>query len=278
MRHPLSLALSLLLLVQASPAAEKLDVLPLLAPSELADNAKTTTGPSGQPAIQATGGEAKTATPVLNCPAPEISSHDYVVRGQVKYDSVVGDGYLELWNDFGAKGKFFTRSLADFGAMRKLKGTSNWRKFELPFHAEPGMRPEKLTLNVVLPGAGTVIVAQPTLATIDISNQWWTEQQAGLYGAIIGSLIGIMGAVIGCLAGLRRAKQLTLGLFGLNIVLGVIAIIIGAIAVLCRQPWHVYYPLLLVGIIDVGVLGGNLWNLLRRYRGDELRQMAAADA
>jgi hypothetical protein len=278
MRRLIPQVLILLVLIQLSPAAEKRDVLPLLPAAELSANAKETTDPAGQPAVQVLGGSEKSRTTVVNCPAPQISSDDYVVRGEVKYEGVAGEGYMELLNDFGSKRVYFTRSLADFGSMRKLKGTSGWRKFELPFHAEPGMRPEKLTLNVVLPGSGTVVVAQPTFATIDISNQWWTEQQSGLYGGIFGSLLGIMGAIIGCLAGLRKAKQVTFALFGLSIAIGVIALIVGLIAVLCDQPWHVYYPLLLVGIIDVAVLGGNLWSLLRRYRADELRQIAAADA
>jgi hypothetical protein len=250
----------------------------MLAAAELAANATATTGPSGEPAVQITGGSAATTTAIINCPAPELSSHTYIVRGQVKYDGVAGDGYLELWNDFGSKGKYFSRSLADWGNMRKLTGTSAWRAFELPFHAEPGMRPEKLTLNVVLPGAGTVIVSQPTVSAIDTSSQWWSEQQSGLFGGILGSFIGILGATIGCLAGLRKSKHLTLSLFALALSIGVVCLVAGLIAVLCRQPWHVYYPLLLGGIIDVTVLGANLFPVLRRYRADELRQMTALDA
>jgi len=224
------------------------------------------------------GGEGKTTSTIVRCPAPAISSHQYVVRGQVKYDGVVGDGYLELWNDFGSKGKFFSRSLAERGPMGQLKGTSGWRKFELPFYAEEGMRPESLTLNVVLPGAGNVTVTQPTIAVLDTSSQWWSEPKSGLIGGIFGSLVGVLGAAIGCLSGMRKAKHLTLGLFAFTITMGAIALIAGLVAVTCRQPWHVYYPLLLGGIIDVAVLGGNLLPVLRRYQADELRRLQALNA
>jgi hypothetical protein len=268
----------LLLSVEASRALEPDHPLALLTGDELAPNAKAVAGPGGQAAIEVRGETGKSTTTIVNCTAPTISTHQYVVRGQVKYDSVAGDGYLELWNDFGPKGKFFSRSLGEFGAMRKLNGTSSWRKFELPFFAEPGMQLEKLTLNVVLPGAGTVTVAQPVLFTIDRSHDWWTEQQAGLFGAIYGGLVGTLGAVIGCLAGWGKAKRLTLGLFAFGIAISAISLAAGLIALSLHQPWHVHYPMLLGGIIGVSVLGGNLWNLLRRYRADELRRIAAVDA
>jgi hypothetical protein len=278
MRHLAPQALILFALIQSNLAAEQTNPLPTLEAGELAANATATTGPNGQPAIQVTGGTGKTTTTVVNCPAPEISSHDYVVRGQVKYDGVADDGYLELWNDFGSKGKYFTRSLADWGSMRKLNGTSKWRAFELPFHADPGMRPENLTLNVVLPGAGTVIVAQPTITSIDTSSQWWSEQQAGLLGGLMGCLLGTLGAVVGYLASRGKAKQVTFGLFVFALVLGGISLTAGLVAVALHQPWHVYYLLLLGGIIDVAVFGGNFWSLLQRHRADELRRITALNA
>ena len=45
-----------------------------------------------------------------------FATKDYSYRSK----QVAGDGYSELWNDFGPKGKFFTRSLAPWGKMRKL--------------------------------------------------------------------------------------------------------------------------------------------------------------
>jgi hypothetical protein len=252
--------------------------LPFIADAEFAASVSAETGPTGQPAIKVTGGSALRTTTIINCPAPAIETHQYVVRGQIKYESVSGGGYLELWNDFGAKGKFFTRSLAEWGAMRKIKGSSGWRQFELPFYAEPGMRPEKLTLNVVLLGTGTVVIAQPELFLIGTSSQWWSEPQAGLYGGVLGGCLGILGALIGILASRHKMRSLTLGLFAIGLTISSICLVVGLVAVVVQQPWHVYYPLLLGGVIGVCVLGGNLWNLLRRYQADELRRMAAVDA
>src|SRR5262245_56880551 len=102
----------LLALIQSSPGVEQMNSLPLLTADELTANATATTGPAGQPAIQVVGNAESTTTVILKCPAPSVSTHQYVVRGQVKYEGVTGDGYLELWNDFGSKGQFFSRSLA----------------------------------------------------------------------------------------------------------------------------------------------------------------------
>ena len=56
-----------------------------------------------------------------------------------------------------------------------------------------------------------------------------------------------------------------------------LSLIFGLIAVTLGQPYGVYYPLLLGGIILTGVCGGNLPGLLRRYQQAELRKMAAMD-
>jgi hypothetical protein len=268
----------LLLTSPLSLAVESGSPLPFVAEAEFAASASLERGPSGEPAIKVTGGSARSSTTIIDCSAPKIETHQYVVRGQVKYEGVSGDGYLELWNNFGSKGKFFTRSLGEWGAMRKIQGSSGWRQFELPFCAEPGMRPEKLTLNVVLPGAGTVVISQPSLFAIDLSDQWWSEPQAGLYGAALGSCLGILGAMIEIFASRQKMRSLTLELFAVGLTISSICLVVGLAAVVVQQPWHVYYSLLLGGGIGVCVLGGNLWNLLRRYRADELRRMAAVDA
>ena len=278
MRLLLPQLLTLTLLANMGRAANNELPLTLLVGEQLAGNAIAVTGPNGEPAIQVKGGPAPTTTRILDCAAPAVNTHTYVVRGSVKYEDVTGAGYLELWNDFGSHGKFFTRSLGEWGRMQKLSGSSNWRTFELPFRAESGMRPEKLTLNVVLPGTGTVTVSQPSLIVVDTSTQWWTEPQAGLRGGLMGSLMGILGAVLGGLAAWGKMRQLTLSLFVMGLIISGICLIVGLIALAIQQPWHVCYPLLLLGVIGLSVLGGNLWTLLRRYQADELRRMAAVNA
>jgi hypothetical protein len=270
--------LTLVLPLVASRASEGDALLEFLPPAELGSQSTRAQGPAGEPAVEVIGGGTPSTTTIINCGEPAISTHRFAVRGKVKYEGVAGDGYLELWSDFGHQGQFFTRSLASWGRLQKLSGSSGWREFELPFYAKPGMRPRELTLNVVLPGAGKVIVSQPLLVSLNASHEWWTEPQAGLLGGVLGTLMGILGALIGVLSSRGNWRSLTLGLYGLGLATSGVALIAGVAAVCFRQPWHVYYPLFLVGVIGGLVLGGNLWMLFQRFQADELRRITAVDA
>jgi hypothetical protein len=261
----------------ASRANESGTPLAFVLPEQRDANISAAKGPADQEALEVTGAAGiSTTIAVLN--DPPISTHTYVVRGRVKYEGVAGDGYLELWNDFGPRGKFFTRSLAPWGKLGKLSGTSGWREFELPFYAEPGMRPTQLTLNVVLPGAGKVTVASPVLIDGNSTGEWLTASQSGLFGGILGSLLGISGGLIGLSAAWSRLRPLTIPLCVIDLVISGVAFLVGVVAVCLGQPWHVYYPLLLVGVIGVTVIGSVLWQQVHRFRDDELRRITAVDA
>ena len=246
---------------------------------EIGDRATSVKGPNGEAAIEVVGSEKASSTPLIACDAPEFSKHQYVVRGRVKYEGVVGDGYLELLNDFGDEKVYFTRTLSSFGGLKKLQGTSDWREFELPFHADRGMKPIKLSLNLVLKGQGKVIVSQPRFSNLaDSAAAWWTNQQGGIVGGVVGSLLGILGGLIGWSATWGKSQKLTMGLCHVGIAIGCVCLASGAIAAVLQQPFHVYYPLLLAGIISVCVIGANLRTISQRFQADEFRRMQAIDA
>ena len=273
----------LFLLVGVSRAHDGPVALEFLPPAERAAVIATVEGPAGEQALQIEGGVGASNIAVLICNDPPVSSHQYMVSGRVKYDGVVGDGYLELLNDFGDRGVFFSRALDTSGPLGKLTGRSGWRDFQLPFYAEPGMKPRRLTLNIVLPGAGRVTITQPTLAPLSAnswsaSNSWWTEQQAGLLGGVLGGGMGLLGAAIGTLTARKKSRNLILGLDSFGIVVSIVALIAGIVALFAGQLWHVYYPLLMVGVIGGAVLGTHLLKLLRQSRDDELRRITAVDA
>ena len=98
-------------------------------------------------------------------PQPGISSPVYALRGMIRYKDVEGDAYLQLNNDFGDNGVFFTKSLAPSGPLGKISGTSEWRPFALPFYVNQGdmagagdLVPVELTLSLHLPGSGSVAI------------------------------------------------------------------------------------------------------------------------
>ena len=272
------IAAMLLICVDFALANEGSADLQLRTVDEIGSQATSSEGPLGEPAVKIVGSDTSSTSQLVICDAPSVTSHDYIVRGRVKYDGVQGDGYLELLNNFGKQGTFFSRTLSSSGTMKKLNGTSDWREFELPFHSSSGMAPQRLTLNVVLPGEGTVTVAQPvTLSSIKSSGQWWSGPQSGVIGGFAGSAMGILGGLIG-LAAWKKSRRLTFGLCLTGILFGCAALISGLIAIGIGQPFHVYYPLLLIGAIGLFVIGFNFQNLTRQIRADELRRMQAADA
>jgi hypothetical protein len=89
-------------------------------------------------------------------------------------------------------------------------------------------------------------------------------------------LLGTIGALIGLSRSRQRPLALPLYFVGLSI--SSVSLVAGLVALCLRQPWHVCYPLLLAGIIGVGVLGLNLWQQSHRLRADELRRITAVDA
>src|SRR6266853_1931256 len=86
-----------------------------------------------------------------------IAGPRYVVSGEVRYQDVEGQGYLEMWTVFPDGQRFFSRTLDAQGPRAALRGESNWRRFELPFDMSGASQaPSRLEINLVLPGRGAV--------------------------------------------------------------------------------------------------------------------------
>ncbi len=113
-------------------------------------------------------------------------------------------------------------------------------------------------------------------------DPWWTEQQAGLIGGLLGAGIGIVfggigGGVGGPLAAKGRAKTFVLGMIAAGAATGVFLAIAGLLALAMSQPWHVWYSLLMPGVISAAVCG-SLFPVFRKiYRQHEERVLAAEE-
>lgn len=223
---------------------------------------------------------------------PGITSPVYALQGMIRYDGVQGDAYLQLDNYFAGQGTFFTKSLASTGPLQKLSGSSDWRQFVLPFFANQGdqgegagLTPEKLSLSLYLPGSGSVSIRDVGLYQyakgenpLQAEGQWIGSRGVTLMGAIGGSLIGIWGALIGFLTSRAKARGFVLGSATALIVIGAASFVAGTIAFATGQPYGVYYPLLLIGVILVVVIGSLRKTLPHRYEAHELKKMQAMDA
>ncbi len=107
---------------------------------------------------------------------------------------------------------------------------------------------------------------------------WWTVQQTGLIGGIGGAAIGMVGALVGSLSFLivrGKGKPFMVGLFGVMIAVGVALLGVTIVAMVKSQPRHVWYPLMLGGILSTVLFGSLLPVVLIRYRAAETRRMEA---
>ena len=98
---------------------------------------------------------------------------------------------------------------------------------------------------------------------------WFEAQTAGLIGGIAGGVIGVCGGIWGAMVGLyaRKGKFKTFALTfaAVLIGLGVVSLCAGILALATRQPYHVWYPFMLMGVILVAVLVPNYFNVRKIY-------------
>lgn len=239
----------------------------------------------GQAALRITNTDAA-PKPVRLTNIEDLSpaGNTFALEGKVRYADVQGDAYLEMWVVFPDQSRYFTRTLADFGQMQKITGSADWRPFILPFRIN-GPLPEKVTLevNAYMPGKGTIDITplkllNPMPENALLAGAWWSGQTAGWIGGGLGSLIGILAALVAFLIQ-KGASPLTLrSILAIELLLGLISTAIGLVALLASQPYHVYYPPLLIGILTCVLVAINEFKLRRHAREIELRKMHAMDA
>jgi hypothetical protein len=253
---------------------------------ELADAGKLTAGtftgaPDNALKVENHGPGAMSAT-VLTIVQPKITTDFYAVTGEVRYDNVEGDGFLEMWSHFGETAAYFSRTLGNTGPMAKLTGTSNWRAFTVPFNAKgASSRPSKLVVNVYLPGKGSVFLRNLKLVQSTAAMHTGSGgpgRTAGVIGAIGGVLIGCLGALIEWLAVRGKAQRFVVNAVRVLIGVGVASALGGLAAVALRPPYGVWYALLLIGVLLVVIFPFRLRRYQDRYRELELRRMTSMDA
>ncbi len=236
--------------------------------------------------------EGREVHQLFELPEPGITSPVYALKGMVRYDDVEGDAFLQMDSSFGDKGTFFSKSLAPAGPLRKISGSSDWRAFTLPFFANAGdqagdapMLPDRVSLSVVLPGAGTISIRDVKLFQYAAGENpladggaFIGDRMAGMVGGIGGAFIGLWGALLGVLSGRGKARTFVLGSANLLLILGVASIILGIAALATSQPGYMQFTLLLTGFILIVVFGKLRGTLAARYEQMELQRMRAMDA
>ena len=213
--------------------------------------------------------------------APAVSGDRYGYTGTVAYEGVAGDAYLEMWSEFPDGSRYFSRTLDTRGPMARLTGTASARAFALPFFLEPGsVRPVRLEVNVVLPAAGRVVVRDLRFAAgaefMETPGAWWPDATGGWIGAAAGSTVGLLGGLIGILCSLGRGRHFAIGGLVALAAFGGALLVVGLVALASGQPYAVWYPLVLPGVL-APVLALSLLPVARN-RFDILKRAQALDA
>ena len=204
----------------------------------------------------------------------------HIIEWEMKYKNVSFGSRRELFEKFPPQaigGDNLTNYQGNY-----FSGTRNWDKYDFYIQLAPydnETHPNELRLKLSsLPATGTVFLRPiKLLGIVSNFNSWWTPQQSGLIGGIGGALIGCFGGLIGLLVSRGRARNFVLAAVKCFIALGILLTIAGLVAVVFKQPYAIWYALLLPGVILILVFSLNLHSIQRRYDELEIRRMASVD-
>ena len=82
---------------------------------------------------------------------PQVDRCLLTYRASMRTEDLSGGAFLEMWCRLPGRGEFFSR-----GLQQKVKGTTDWASYEVPFYLKKGQRPDLIKLNVVVDGSGKV--------------------------------------------------------------------------------------------------------------------------
>ena len=140
------------LLVQTSAQAQELKKLSLDDASSIGLTIQTDTAvkTEGKASVKIT-----TAWPTTVCLGEvaglAVDDAKLVFKAKVK-TALEGDAFLEMWAHVGG-GQYFSKGMND-----PAKGKSDWKTIQTPFMLQKGQKLDKVTLNIVINGKGTVWV------------------------------------------------------------------------------------------------------------------------
>ena len=83
----------------------------------------------------------------------KVQNARLIFQAKVRTDNVNGQVYLAMWCSFPGKGEFFSRNLET-----PVTGTTDWTTEETIFLLRKGEKTDRVKLNIVINGKGTVWV------------------------------------------------------------------------------------------------------------------------
>jgi hypothetical protein len=113
-----------------------------------------------------------------------------------------------------------------------------------------------------------------------MSEVWFNPGTFGAYyGAIAGSVVGLSGAAIGTFAGILgprgKGRRWVLGAMVFIVLLGIAQLAFGIAALATGQPYGVWYPPALIGLMSAVIFGSLFPVVRKRYAEAERRRLEA---
>lgn len=218
-------------------------------------------------------------------PVPEVLLFDAKLSGvedcvlwyeaSMKCEGITNKAYLEMWVTFPDGNRYFSRGLDQL-----VTGTRDWQRCRIPFILKKGQCPTSVAMGMHFEGTGTVWLSDACLTKE--ANEWFNNPGSrgavlGIVGGTFGGLVGIWGSLVGYLAPRGKGRRFVL-VTGIGfIAVGVLSLLLGVFCFLQGYPWDVYYGLLLLGGIDVAVLGPILPARMRLYKQVEAQRLRDQD-
>lgn len=78
---------------------------------------------------------------------------------------------------------------------------------------------------------------------------WWSPDVSAVMGILGGGTVGFFGALIGVLAGAGKGEKFIFSTLRVIMYCGICALTAGTFALLLKQPYHVFFTLIMVGIL-----------------------------
>jgi hypothetical protein len=244
----------------------------------------------------AAAGRANTDTPLLVEPAEVIgtdgttrvtiassdrldfSTHEaHFLRGEVMFENVEGIARLVVRGEFASNRHRTMEPVFVANPNNEVTGSSDWLRFVSIVQPIGGKeKPTRIHLEVTMPGKGVVRVRDVVL---EARNRlaWWSSRTSGLIGAAVGTSVGILGAVIGVLGPRGKGRRITIIGFALGMTVGAACLLVGLVALFSRQPYAVWYPLVLTGVLLCVTLPVIAMVIRKAQTQQELNRMRAAD-
>lgn len=122
---------------------------------------------------------------------------------------------------------------------------------------------------------------EPGLLAGDVSQPWFDPATFGAWvgalgGGIGGTLAGCLGAAAGIFAPRGRHRRAILGGFAVVAAAGGASLVLGIAALALGQPYAIWFPPLLPGVVLGGVGGALIPAVRRAYERAERRRLDAA--